>query len=39
MRYSATEKYEIIQLVQHSDLSVRQTLARLAIPNQPFTTG
>ena len=36
MRYSATEKYEIIQLVQHSDLSVRQTLARLAIHKSTF---
>jgi putative transposase len=36
MRYSATEKYEIIQLVQHSDLSVRQTLVRLAIHKSTF---
>ena len=31
MRYFAAEKYEIIQWVQHSALSIRQTLARLAI--------
>ena len=31
MRYSAAEKYEIIQLVQQSDLSVKRTLARLDI--------
>ena len=31
MRYSASEKYEIIQLVERSDLSVRKTLAHLDI--------
>ncbi len=31
MRYCATDKYEIIQLVQNSKLSVRQTLDRLSI--------
>lgn len=36
MRYSASEKYEIIQLVQDSQLSVRQTLARLAIHKSTF---
>ena len=36
MRYSATDKYEIIQLVQNSDLSVRQTLARLGIHKSTF---
>jgi len=36
MRYSASNKYEIIQLVQNSDLSVRQTLARLDIHKSTF---
>ena len=36
MRYSASEKYEIIQLVQHSDLSVNRTLARLDIHKSTF---
>lgn len=36
MRYSATDKYEIIQLVQNSDLSVRQTLSRLDIHKSTF---
>jgi len=36
MRYSASEKYEIIQLVQHSDLSVKRTLARLDIHKSTF---
>ena len=36
MRYSASDKYEIIQLVQNSDLSVRQTLARLDIHKSTF---
>ena len=36
MRYSASDKYEIIQLVQHSALSVRQTLARLDIRKSTF---
>ena len=36
MRYSAAAKYEIIQLVQNSDLSVRQTLARLGIHKSTF---
>ena len=31
MRYVAFEKYEIIQLVEPSSLSVRQTLRRLDI--------
>ena len=29
MRYSASEKYEIIRLVEQSSLSVKQTLLRL----------
>ena len=36
MRYSAAEKYEIIQLVQRSDLSVRRTLARLDVHKSTF---
>ena len=36
MRYSASNKYEIIQLVQNSSLSVRQTLARLDIHKSTF---
>ena len=36
MRYSASEKYEIIQLVEQSSLSVRQTLARLDIHQSTF---
>ena len=36
MRYVASDKYEIIQLVQNSDLSVRQTLARLDIHKSTF---
>ncbi len=36
MRYSASDKYEVIQLVQNSDLSVRQTLVRLDIHKSTF---
>ncbi len=36
MRYSASEKYEIIQLVERSDLSVRKTLAHLDIHKSTF---
>jgi putative transposase len=36
MRYSASEKYEIIQLVERSDLSVRKTLAHLDIHQSTF---
>jgi transposase InsO family protein len=36
MRYSAAEKYEIIQLVERSDLSVRKTLAHLDIHKSTF---
>lgn len=36
MRYSAAEKYEIIQLVQHLDLTVRQALAHLDIRRSTF---
>lgn len=36
MRYCAADKYEIIQLVQNSNLSVRQTLDRLSIHKSTF---
>jgi len=36
MRYSASEKYEIIQLVDQSSLSVKQTLKRLDINPSTF---
>jgi len=36
MRYSASEKYEIIQLVERSDLSVIKTLAHLDIHRSTF---
>ena len=36
MRYSSSEKYEIIQLVQQSSLPVTRTLARLDIHKSTF---
>jgi len=36
MRYSASEKYEIIRLVEQSSLPVKQTLARLDIHRSTF---
>ncbi|MDQ0458409.1 hypothetical protein QO005_004772 [Rhizobium paknamense] len=36
MRYPATEKLEIIRLVEQSHLSVRQTLDKLGIPRPTF---
>ena len=36
MRYSAAEKREIIHMVEHSDLSIRQTLAELNVPRSSF---
>ncbi len=36
MRYSASEKLEIIRLVERSHLSARQTLALLGIPRTTF---
>ena len=36
MRYSASEKYEIIQLVEQSSLSVKQTLARLDVHRSTY---
>jgi transposase-like protein len=39
MRYPATEKLEIIRLVEQSDLSVRLTLEHLGIPRSTSTSG
>ena len=36
MRYPGTEKLEIIRLVEHSPLPVRQTLAKLGIARATF---
>ena len=36
MRYSQAEKMEIIELVEHSELSARQTLEELGIPRSTF---
>ena len=36
MRYPATEKLEIIRLVEQSDLPVRRTLDHLGIPRSTF---
>ncbi len=36
MRYCASEKFEIIRLVEQSSLSVRQTLLRLGIRRSTF---
>ena len=36
MRYSASEKYEIIRLIESSSLSARQTLRRLDIHRSTF---
>lgn len=36
MRYAASEKLEIIRLVEGSHLSVRMTLAKLGIPRTTF---
>ena len=36
MRYPASEKLEIIRLVEESHLPVRRTLARLSIPSTTF---
>jgi putative transposase len=37
MRYPAAEKLEIIRLVEHSPLPVRDTLAKLGIPRATFS--
>jgi hypothetical protein len=42
MRYPATEKLEIVRLVEQSPLPARHTLAKLGIPRATFyrcTTG
>ena len=36
MRYSAAEKREIIHMVEHSNLSIRQTLEELGVPRSSF---
>jgi transposase-like protein len=36
MRYSASEKFEIIELVQQSSLSIPRTLAPIGIPRSTF---
>ena len=36
MRYAATEKLEIIRLVEGSHLPVRRTLARIGVPSTTF---
>jgi putative transposase len=36
MRYSASEKFEIIELVEQSSLSVRRTLTPIGIPRSTF---
>jgi putative transposase len=36
MRYPASEKIEIIRMVEHSHLSVRRTLERIGIPRATF---
>ena len=36
MRYSASEKFEIIELGEQSSLSIRQTLAPIGIPKSTF---
>ena len=36
MRYAASEKLEIIRLVEQSDLPVKRTLVQLGIPRTTF---
>ena len=36
MRYSASEKFEIIELAEQSSLSMRRTLAPIGIPRSTF---
>jgi putative transposase len=36
MRYSPAEKMEIIHLAEHTNLSIRQTLAELDLPRSTF---
>jgi hypothetical protein len=39
MRYPASEKLEIIRLVEQTPLPVRRTLEKLGIPEPPSTGG
>ena len=39
MRFTQQEKYEIIKLVDQSDLSANWTLKELGSIEEPFTTG
>ena len=39
MRYAALEKREIIHMVDHSDLPVKQTLKELDVPHSSFYRG
>jgi len=36
MRYSVSEKYEILQLVEQSNLSVRETLQRIGVGKSSY---
>ncbi len=36
MRYSASEKFEIIELAEQSSLSIRRTLAPIGTPRSTF---
>ena len=36
MRYTASEKLEIIQLIEQSNLSIRRTLSQIGIPKATF---
>ena len=38
MRHTAAEKYELIRLVEGSDLPVRQTLRELCVQRSTFYT-
>ena len=39
IRRTPEEKMEIIHLVEHSDLSIKKTLAELDVPVAPSTVG
>ena len=39
MRYPASEKLEIIRIVERSHLPARRTLDKLGIPRAPSTAG
>jgi len=39
MRYSASENFEIIELVEQSSLSIRRTLAPIGVPRSTFFAG